>query len=395
MAPGRAVARYVDCGGAAVQTAARGGLRRHDAHMTSLSGLKILFTAHAFHPNLWCATKLLVEAGAEVHFFVPGHSPHENFSHVQPVFFDAAATRADILARFEALSPDVAILRWEGNELLATTLSVAAKRRGVVRIEYTLDRLGHVPKRKQARLDVWRNLWRAKPKLRITPVRAPGDGETRRGRDVFLPLPVHRAPGPTPEPTSAGRPLRAVLVGKLTQSLKGHVKIIDYLDSLQGENLIDLTIVGSDATNVGGGSADYYRSLQEAAARPRKIGSVTLLKNIAHDAMPDIYRGQDILLLPSRFERLGYSPLEGIAYGVAPIMTAVCGAAGYVEDGVNGVLLTDAARSELHRRITPLLGNAAYVDYLRRGAAETYDRYLAPDLFLPAFTRILDEAAGP
>ena len=52
--------------------------------------------------------------------------------------------------------------------------------------------------------------------------------------------------------------------------------------------------------------------------------------------MPEVYAAHDICILPSFAEPLGTSPVEAMAYGTVPIISAQCGSAGYLTSGRDG-----------------------------------------------------------
>ncbi len=356
-----------------------------------IDGKRVLFSLHAFHPNLWLATKVLIEAGAEVRVFCSGGTPHENNSHLTPDVFEKTASFRDVLRRLDAFQPDLALLRWEGNARLATLLSWGCRLRGRRAYEYTLDAISHRRKLRErlaARLQ-------ARPRVRVSPVKAPGervgpDGASLENpRSLFLPLPTLQSETGRPRPRAEGEPLRVVLVGKLSQRRKGHLKTLRYLDTLPPDAGLHLTIVGSSSLAVGGGDEGYLAEMLAEAAKPRPGVVVEILKDVPHAAMPALLQGFDLCLLPAYGERLGYAPLEAMAYGVAPVVTRAAGVAGYVADGENGVILEDSGPEAFARRLTPLLRDRALVERLKANALRDARETLHPERYLENVARLL------
>jgi glycosyltransferase involved in cell wall biosynthesis len=75
------------------------------------------------------------------------------------------------------------------------------------------------------------------------------------------------------------------------------------------------------------------------------IGALGLSEKVRlHGVVDDrkrIYGGAAFMILPSESEGMSNTLLEAMAHGVAPIITAVSGAGDLVEDGRNGLLLSD------------------------------------------------------
>lgn len=77
-------------------------------------------------------------------------------------------------------------------------------------------------------------------------------------------------------------------------------------------------------------------------------------------------------------------------YGVVPALTRSAGSAGYLEHGVDGLLLREASADEMDRLFTPLIDDQTALDTLSAAAIRTYERLLHPERFVTAFAELVD-----
>lgn len=155
-------------------------------------------------------------------------------------------------------------------------------------------------------------------------------------------------------------PLRILFVGELI-----HRKGIDRLAKLIDHPLLTdcrWTVVGEGPE----------RAALEAL--PRGAGRVDLLGFIADNrALADIYRGHDVLVLPTREEPFGMVIIEAMACGVVPLSTDVFGPRQILDGDTGGILLKEnnfvaqaanhlavlsADRPELRRRRKAVIAEA-------------------------------------
>lgn len=194
-------------------------------------------------------------------------------------------------------------------------------------------------------------------------------------------VPLGFEPGmftPGPEETRTG-PLRLVFVGRYTR-VKGADVLADALDLLAAKGAPFELRMAADP----GVSNDGARERLEAHGQ--------VLGKLQHDALPDLYRWADALVLPSRFDSFGLVILEALACGLPVIVSDRVGAKDFVEHGVNGLILPSgdapalaAALEAFARDPGPLramrgaaLASAkgAEWSHYRRRAAETVGRIL-------------------
>jgi glycosyltransferase involved in cell wall biosynthesis len=121
-------------------------------------------------------------------------------------------------------------------------------------------------------------------------------------------------------------PLRLAFVGRYTR-VKGADLLADALDAIAAKGLpFELRL-----------AADPANSDEEARLRLSAHGET--LGKLPHEALPELYRWADALVLPSRFDSFGLVVLEALACGLPVIVSDRVGAKDFVEPGVNGLIL--------------------------------------------------------
>jgi glycosyltransferase involved in cell wall biosynthesis len=148
-------------------------------------------------------------------------------------------------------------------------------------------------------------------------------------RVILLANPVEW-PETVPERDPRAETVRAVFLGRLIDR-KGVFDLVDALAGLHACHRARLTV-----TIAGHGDADAVRRAVTAAGLD---GTVDVRSWIGPDERDDLLGAAQILLLPSWWEGLPMSVLEGMAWGLCPVVTPVGGLATLVRDGDNGVVV--------------------------------------------------------
>lgn len=148
-------------------------------------------------------------------------------------------------------------------------------------------------------------------------------------RVVVLANPVEW-PATVPQRDPHAGTVRAVFLGRLIDR-KGVFDLVDALAGLEGSHRGRLRV-----TVAGHGDADAVRRAVTAAGLD---GAVTVRSWIGPEERDELLGNAQILLLPSWWEGLPMSVLEGMAWGLCPVVTAVGGLATLVRDGDNGVVV--------------------------------------------------------
>jgi glycosyltransferase involved in cell wall biosynthesis len=152
--------------------------------------------------------------------------------------------------------------------------------------------------------------------------------------------------GGTPEPQEAHDPPRVLYVGLLTPR-KG------VLDLLAASRLLRERGVAHELWLLGGTPDEGPAA--EAEVRAELDASVRLLGTRAPQEMPAEFAAADVFCLPSWWEAMPLSVLEGMASGLPVVATDVGDVRTAVEDGHNGLLVRPRAPEELTAALAALL----------------------------------------
>jgi len=151
-----------------------------------------------------------------------------------------------------------------------------------------------------------------------------------------------------PKRFDVGRPLRLLFLGQVTLR-KGIDIALDAL-RLRPDAPLELDVIGP-----------LQITVPETALRDPRI---RFHGAVPRSAVFGNYAKADVFLFPTRSDGFGLTQLEALSAGVPVIATDRCGAV--VEDGRNGIVLTDLRGEGLASILDMLLSDPARVDAMRR-----------------------------
>jgi glycosyltransferase involved in cell wall biosynthesis len=125
------------------------------------------------------------------------------------------------------------------------------------------------------------------------------------------------------------------------------------------------------------GGGEWLDDLRLRAAQAGIGGRATFLGPVDHDALPDVLRAADVLLVTSDLESFGIVLLEAMACGVPAVATECVGPRVVVEDGRTGRLapVGDAGALGAALREMDALGHAGRAAMGAAGRARCEERY--------------------
>jgi glycosyltransferase involved in cell wall biosynthesis len=155
---------------------------------------------------------------------------------------------------------------------------------------------------------------------------------------------------------------RLLCVGRVDRQ-KGVDLAIDALVALPDE--AKLTIAGS-------GDDSYQAELRAQAERLGVAGRVEFAGQVAGERLPELYTAADAVLFPVRWEEpFGLVPLEAMGVGRPVVATARGGAAEYLSDGENTIVVPPDDPEAIARAIRLLADDAELRRRLRDAGFET------------------------
>jgi D-inositol-3-phosphate glycosyltransferase len=161
-------------------------------------------------------------------------------------------------------------------------------------------------------------------------------------------------------------PLAAV-VGRV-QPLKGIDIAIKAIGDIPEARLV---VVGGPSGDVGDHEVERLRGLADEVAPDQ----VTFLPPMDHEAIADLYRSIDVVVIPSRAESFGLVAVEAQACGTPVVASRVGGLAFSVEDGESGYLVEDGDIAAWTKRIGAVLTDDDVRTKLSGGAVVHASRF--------------------
>lgn len=147
-------------------------------------------------------------------------------------------------------------------------------------------------------------------------------------------------------------PLKALYVGRVEQAKGVHTAIeaIGLLTQCNELPAISLTVVGETL------DSQYEVRLLDLVKRYQITGQVRFLGRLPYEAMPDMYRGHDVLIFPSLWDAFALTILEAMASGLVVVGTTTGGSKEILEEGQNALAFppgnAQALADQLHRLLS-------------------------------------------
>jgi glycogen(starch) synthase len=147
-------------------------------------------------------------------------------------------------------------------------------------------------------------------------------------------------------------PLKALYVGRVEQAKGVHTAIeaIGLLTQCNELPAISLTVVGEPL------DSQYEVRLLDLVKRYQITEQVRFLGRLPYRAMPDMYRGHDVLLFPSLWDAFALTILEAMASGLVVVGTITGGSKEILEEGQNALTFApgnaQALADQLHRLLS-------------------------------------------
>lgn len=189
-------------------------------------------------------------------------------------------------------------------------------------------------------------------------------------------------PGPREIPQRVTHPVRVLFAGRVG-ARKGAPELLEAWSRISA---------GRDAVLVLAGDLDDPDgSIRAAVDRAERV---ELTGWLDAEALQDQLRRAQILVLPSRAENLPLSLLEGMAWGLAPVVTPVGAVPEVVDDGENGMLVPVGDPEALSQALATLLDDDARRTRMGAAARTTWEQGYSLDGYRERFDDILEAVVG-
>ncbi len=333
--------------------------------------MRFLYVAHRYHTNQVPIMKGLTEHGHEVCFISHYQGKIEDYTYVTPVvagysgLFDAVnwfyvhilhrhnSKACDMRLKYgfpsvfrirklvSSFRPDVMIIRERSIYSIFTCL--ACRGLNIPMILYNQSPLWEDEIKNDLPHRIVRGLL---PRVRITPVLGtPGEGKVKEKDALFVPFVMEPKVSPDQKKWFQDGGIHILCVGKY-EKRKNIRMLLEVFSALADDYDISLTVTGECADSF----EKEYKKEQEEFILQHGLGErVTLLENVAHDQMEELYSRADLFVLPSTREPASVSQLEAMSFSLPVICSDTNGTSCYVQDGDSGFLFHDNSREDLQR----------------------------------------------
>ena len=144
----------------------------------------------------------------------------------------------------------------------------------------------------------------------------------------------------------------------------------------------------------GAGEPEYEQHLRRLIVQEQLEDAVTLLGRVPPEAMADLYKQYDVLLVPSIWpEPFARVVLEGMAAGLVVVAAPTGGTAEIVREGENGLLFAPGNAADLAGQIARLVLDAPLRERLAQNGRKTVQDNFTVTQMLAAIEAFLEQAA--
>ena len=165
-------------------------------------------------------------------------------------------------------------------------------------------------------------------------------------------------------------PTKMVLYAGRVEPLKGIDIAIQAVAKLEIDELVDLIIVGGDAT-----SEHIVSDLKNLAGSLGITKRVKFVGSISQSELADFYRAADVLIFPSYYESFGLVALEAMASGTPVVASRVGGLPKLVRNGETGYLVPFRCAESFTEKLEVILSNPSLQDAMSNSARCTAMEY--------------------
>jgi glycosyltransferase involved in cell wall biosynthesis len=150
---------------------------------------------------------------------------------------------------------------------------------------------------------------------------------------------------------------------------KGQLDLLDALEIMEPLQLpLQVLLVGS----INSAYQDELDLIHERVQSLRPRHRITVMKDVAWSAMPDLLAASDLVVMPSHYEGLSRAALEAMAAGACTLLTDIEGFRELASHGATSYLVPPRSPADVARGMSELLADPM----LRRRLAEAARKHI-------------------
>ncbi|MBO3698366.1 glycosyltransferase family 4 protein [Roseivirga sp. E12] len=178
--------------------------------------------------------------------------------------------------------------------------------------------------------------------------------------------------------------INILCVAKYFKSKNPEMMLKTFLKLREGFDNIKLTICGT-----GDEDGAYFKNMLSIREKSPYSDDVVLLINQPMGFMEKLYMAHDIFVLPTNHDPASFTVLEAMSYGLATVTTNVDGSSGYIENGKNGFVVERGNKKMLEEKIRILLQNRSSIEEMGLKSLELVQRNHRPTKVIREFLESL------
>lgn len=184
------------------------------------------------------------------------------------------------------------------------------------------------------------------------------------------------------EPSSEEEILEVLFVGRI-EYLKGiHIlaKAIPYvLNEIPDARFTFIGEEGIDPEN----GRPYSETILQSVAEDKHRKNFRFIPAISREKLPEYYCGCSVVVVPSLYESLPYSAIEGMGCGKPVVASKVGGIPEIVEDQITGFLISSGDWKTLAEKIVIILKSDSLRKEMGKKGRERIEKLFSPQVVIP------------
>jgi len=328
--------------------------------------MRILIVAPRYHMNLYYRVKALQEAGHEVFLFTLYKQVSEKYDILEPIILKESKIN-NFLAKFhnnpesrfwkirmyflnkryfkqkmKKINPDVVIIKNLQSILSLTALWYAKKFTNKVFLLIQTNK--HYIKNKAKRFLMYILKKFFKVRAVITPLR----NKLSKKDDFFKYIPFIFEVKDFEKKYFEGGSINIFDIGKFYKR-KDHLLLLKVVNRLKDKYNIKLTIVGET------GEKQVKKEIIDFIDENNLKDVVLVRENVPYSEILEMFKKQDLFVLPSYNEPAACSIVEAMANKLPVVVSDTCGTKCYIKEGKNGYIFKSGDLNDLEKKVEDII----------------------------------------
>jgi glycosyltransferase involved in cell wall biosynthesis len=368
--------------------------------------MKILIIAPRYHTNLNYRVKALKEAGHEVLMFVfyKGHS--EVYDSIEPIVLGYSSfsqfikknclffvnkkkrgTYEQILSFFpwskfkneyKKIKPDVFIIKGFLGAFVIQSLFISLMYKQKTYL--LLQTAKHFPETLLKKIQIFI----LKKIFRVKGIISPLQNELKERDEFYNYLPFIIETKEFDKEYFKNNRVNIISIGKFVKR-KDHLTLLKAIEGVKEKYDIFLTIIGEKV------SEEVLDNIKKYIKNKKLEKMVQIKYNLDNKEVLNLYKDNDLFVLPGYDEPAAYSLLEAMASKLPVICSDSNGTKCYIEEGVNGYIFRSKSKENLENCLKKVIGDRERLRTMGEKSHEISKNNFSSNVFINKFNQILDQ----